>query len=146
MARAEFGFHNPLDLIQYGPLIDVQVGFDPDYRPAPVLRAQLPPDTLLALVDTGAQESALDAELAATLDLPVVGRNQIAGAGGVFETTVYMAQIYIPALDFTIIGPFDSANLATSGQPYRAIIGRTFLRYFNLEYEGRTGDVIISND
>ena len=74
------------------------------------------------------------------------GNRQIAGAGGLFETTVYLAQIYIPELDFTIVGPFDSANLAASGQPYYALIGRTFLRHFNMAYEGRTGSVIISND
>ena len=63
-----------------------------------------------------------------------------------FKTTVYLAQIYIPGLEFTIVGPFDSANLAASGQPYYALIGRTFLRHFNMAYEGRTGSVIISND
>ena len=91
-------------------------------------------------------ESAIDAELADSLNLPVQGHSQIAGAGGLFETTVYLAQIYIPELDFTIEGPFDSANLAASGQPYYALIGRTFLRHFNMAYEGRTGSVIISND
>ena len=146
MARTDSGYNNPHDLIQYGPTIYVQIGYDPDYRPIPGRRAQLPPELLPALVDTGAQESALDAELAHSLNLPVQQRRQIAGAGGLFETTVYRAQIYIPELDFTIDGPFDSANLASSGQPYSALIGRTFLRHFNMAYEGRTGSVIISND
>ena len=106
----------------------------------------MPPELLPALVDTGAQETALDAELAHSLNLPVLDRRLIAGAAGLFETTVYLAQIYIPELDFTIVGPFDSANLAASGQPYYALIGRTFLRHFNMAYEGRTGSVIISND
>ena len=97
-------------------------------------------------MDTGAMESAIDAELAVSLNLPALGHSQIAGAGGLFEATVYLAQIYIPELDFTIDGPFDSANLATSGQPYYALIGRTFLMHFNMAYEGRTGSVIISND
>ena len=146
MARTDAGYNNPLDLIQYGPTINVQIGYDPDYRPTPGQRAQLPPELLPALVDTGAQESALDAELANSLNLPVQKRHQIAGAGGLFETTIYLAQIYIPELDFTIEEPFDSANLTSSGQPYSALIGRTFLRHFNMAYEGRTGSVIISND
>lgn len=106
----------------------------------------MPREILPALVDTGAQESALDVELANSLNLPILERRLIAGAGGLFESTVYLAQIYIPELDFTIVGPFDSANLATSGQPYYALIGRTFLRHFNMTYEGQTGSVIISND
>ena len=146
MARTDAGYNNPFDLIRYGPTLDVQIGFAPDYQPGPGRRPQLPPELLPALVDTGAQETALDAELAASLNLPVVERRQIAGAGGLFETTLYMAQIYIPELDFTIIGPFDSAKLAAGGQPYHAIIGRTFLRHFNMNYNGRTGAVIISND
>ena len=146
MANVNAGFSNPSDLIQYGPFVDVHIGFDPDYETRPRRRAQLPPEVLPALVDTGAQESALDAELADSLNLPVLDRRLIAGASGLFETTVYLAQIYIPELDFTIIGPFDSANLAASGQPYYALIGRTFLRHFNMAYEGRTGSVIISND
>ncbi|MDE2787834.1 MAG: aspartyl protease family protein [Chloroflexota bacterium] len=133
-------------MIQYGPTIDVRIGYDPNYQPSPGRRAQLPPEVLPALVDTGAQESALDVELADSLNLPVLERRLIAGAGGFFETTVYRAQIYIPELDFTIDGPFDSADLAAGGQPYYALIGRTFLRHFNMAYEGRTGSVIISND
>ena len=146
MASVNAGFSNPSDLIQYGPFVDVQIGFDPDYETRLRRRAQLPPEVLPALVDTGAQESALDVELADSLNLPVLDRRLIAGAAGLFETTVYLAQIYIPELDFTIVGPFDSANLAASGQPYYALIGRTFLRHFNMAYEGRTGSVIISND
>ena len=146
MATTDSGYNNPFDLIQHGPTIDVQIGFDPNYQPSPGRRAQSPSELLPALVDTGAQETALDAELAYSLNLPVWEHRQIAGAGGLFETTVYLAQIYIPELDFTIEGPFDSANLAASGQPYFALIGRTFLRHFNMAYEGRTGSVIISND
>ena len=146
MPKVNAGFSNPYDLIQYGPFVDVQIGFDPEYETRPKRRAQLPPEVLPALVDTGAQESALDVALADSLNLPVLERRIIAGAGGPLESTVYLAQIYIPELDFTIVGPFDSANLATSGQPYYALIGRTFLHHFNMEYEGRTGSVIISND
>ena len=146
MANVNAGFNNPSDLIQYGPFVDVQIGFDPDYETRPRRRAQLPPEVLPALVDTGAQESALDVELAVSLNLPALDRRVIAGAGGLFESTIYLAQIYIPELDFTIVGPFDSANLVASGQPYYALIGRTFLRHFNMAYEGRTGSVIISND
>ncbi len=146
MARTNAGYNNPFNLIRYGPAIDVLIGFDPDYEPSPGRRAQLPPEPLPALVDTGAQETALDAELARSLNLPILERRLIAGAGGLFESTIYLAQIYIPELDFTIVGPFDSANLVASGQPYYALIGRTFLRHFNMAYEGRTGSVIISND
>lgn len=146
MVRTDSGYNNPSDLIQYGPTIDVRIGYDPNYQPSLGRRAQLPPQLHPALVDTGAQETALDAELADSLNLPVLDRRLIAGASGLFESTVYLAQIYIPELDFTIVGPFDSANLAASGQPYSALIGRTFLRHFSMAYEGRTGSVIINND
>jgi hypothetical protein len=82
MARTDSGYNNPSDLIQYGPTIEVRIGYDPDYQPSPGRRAQLPPELLPALVDTGAQETALDAELAYSLNLPILERRQIAGAGG----------------------------------------------------------------
>ena len=97
-------------------------------------------------MDTGATRSCIDSALAATLNLPIVGRNEIGGAGGLTEVNVYLAQIYISELPFTIHGRFAGAHLQVSGAPFYALLGRTFLRHFNMHYDGRTGAVTISND
>ena len=70
----------------------------------------------------------------------------IAGSAGEHTGNVYLAQIYIPGLNRTIGGRFTGVNLAGGGQFQRAIIGRSFLQDFILHYDGRTGEVTISDD
>ena len=104
----------------------------------------MPEDEYNALVDTGATASCIDSELAEHLDLPVVDQEEIAGVQGVSVVTVHLAQIFVPALHFTIYGRFSGVHLAKSGRPYGALIGRTFLRRFVMRYDGTTGKVSLS--
>lgn len=146
MPTVNCGFSGGYELARHGPTIAVAIGFDPDYQPSARVRPNLPPNRYPALVDTGAIESCIDAELAETLNLMPFGTRQATGAGGAFDAIEYMAQIYIPELRFTVVGPIASAPLRASGHPYYALLGRTFLRHFSMHYDGRTGAVIISND
>ena len=113
---------------------------------APKAPPVLPLDQLWALVDTGAMESCIDADLAMRLNLPIIDRRQISGVHGAREVNVHLAHIHISSLNFTIYGPFCAVDLAAGGQYHRALIGRTFLQNFTMMYDGRTGDVILSND
>ena len=133
-------------LIAFGPTLRVQIGFDPSYHPDHSSSPNLPELELPALVDTGATESCIDSALARKLQLPAVDTVRIAGIQGASETVVYLAQIYVPALDYTIFGRFSGVHLVSGGQPHSALLGRTFLRNFILTYEGRTGEVVIGND
>jgi hypothetical protein len=54
-----------------------------------------------------------------------------------------MAQVHIPALNFTIYGEFAAADLRAGGQSIDALIGRTFLQHFKMIYDGKKGDVEI---
>ncbi len=147
MPTAECGFENsPAGLLLYGPTLPVQIGFDPEYRLALDRPPDLPTNPYPALVDTGATASCIDSALAVDLKLPVVDRRSMAGVGGKAEFNIHLAQIYIPLLDFTIRGGFAGVHLIAGGQPHYALIGRTFLRYFRMTYDGRTGVVTLSND
>ena len=146
MPSSNCGFGNSYELTLRGPTISAEIGIDPDFQPGPGLRPALPSNLLPALVDTGALESCVDDELAMRLNLPIIGRRQVSGVGGTPEVNEYMAQIYVPELNFTILGPFAGVQLTAGGQRHYALIGRTFLMHFNMAYEGRTGSVIISND
>lgn len=131
-------------LALFGPSLPVEIGFDPNFRPNTGTRPRLPVHQFPALVDTGAAESCIDSKLAATLKLPIVDRQQVAGVHGSGEVDKHLAQIYVPALDVTVYGRFAGVHLTAGGQPHVALIGRTFLRNFTLVYEGRTGTVTLS--
>ena len=136
-------------LVNLGPTLIVDIGFDPTFDPAQPADGKRPVpgiEGLHGLVDTGAIESCIDNLLAAQLNLPIVDRRMIAGSAGPHQANVYLAQVHIPFLSYTIWGAFAGVNLKAGGQVHSALIGRTFLRAFTMVYEGRTGTVTISND
>lgn len=52
----------------------------------------------------------------------------------------HLAQIHVPVLRFTIIGWFAAVPLSDSGFRHEVILGRSFLKYLKLIYDGPTGD------
>jgi predicted aspartyl protease len=132
-------------LVTFGPTVKVSIGFDPNFVPN---QGRLPVagiTDLNALVDTGATECCIDALLAAHLNLPAVDRRPVAGIHGSREVTVYMAQVHVQApLDFTMYGLFAGVDLIAGGQPHHALIGRTFLKYFTMYYDGISGSVLLT--
>ena len=141
--RAGYEGH-PARLSSDGPSLLVQIGLDLDFRSDSDARPQLPGRLYPALIDTGAFDNAIDLALAISLNLPAAGQFEVAGVHGLRETNLYLAQIYIPALDFTIYGQLGAVRLAEGGQPYAALLGRTFLRHFTMTYDGPTGLVTLS--
>jgi len=116
------------ELMEHGPRISVDIGFDPAWRlgliPAPKKR------NVPALIDTGALESFIDCDLATELDLPICDRRAISGTIGSHEVDVYMAQVFVPAFEFTVYGQFAGVYLLRGGLNFRVLMGRTFLKYF----------------
>ena len=150
MLSAKCGFNDngvlgKVALIQWGPTIYTDIGFDPKYVSgsgnAPVAGVT----GLHALVDTGASESCIDTLLAAQLNLPIVDKRMTAGAHGAKEVSVHLAQVHIPSLGFTITGAFAGVALREGGQAHFALLGRTFLQHFKMIYNGHTGDVEITS-
>lgn len=135
------------DLEITGPTLLVDAGYDPGYNPAApgaVPRAAI--KGVWALVDTGAYPCCIDNQLAARLSLPAVEQGTIGGISGVMTTNVYLAQVYLPALAWTIHGPFAGVDLVASGHRHQALLGRTFLRWRTMTYSGPTGDVSLSTE
>lgn len=157
MAKTRCGFDNipggasGVDLLVFnGPTLLVDVGFDPNFKTIPGQSVVPVPVAGIkgvnALVDTGATESCIDSLLASHLNLPIVDRRKISGTYGSHEVNIHLAQVYVPALNFTVYGAFAGVHLAAGGQSHRVLIGRTFLRHYTMTYEGRTGTVILSSD
>lgn len=128
-------------LVQSGPVLVVDIGFDQNYSgsgsPDLVLKAQQ------ALVDTGATESCIDSGIAMSLQLPIIDQRVVSGVSGHHPVNMHLAHIHVPSLNVTITGAFAGVDLIAGGQPHVALIGRTFLRNFRMVYEGTTGMVTI---
>ena len=144
MLQVECGFPDNLDhLVRFGPTLNVLVGFDPRYRLDSTDPPELPITEHHALIDTGAQESCIDCDVAAALDLPVVDESLVSGVHGPASVNVHLAQIQIPTLKYTIYGQFCGVHLHAGGQPHSALLGRTFLRELTMVYHGKSGSVRI---
>ena len=133
-------------LVAIGPTLLVNVGFDPSFDAADLLRAPVPGlEGVQALVDTGAGECCIDSALAASLHLPIVDRRKVSGVTGAMEVNMHLAQVYVPSLHHTIYGLFSGVHLTAGGQQHVVLIGRTFLRSFVMTYEGNTGTVTLAH-
>ena len=133
-------------LCTWGPQLFVDIGFDPAYAFVAGGPPPIPGKTgLPALVDSGAGESCIDSLLAAQLNLPVINKRMQAGAHGAKMVDIHMAQVFIRSLGFTIYGEFAAVDLRVGGQSIDALLGRTFLQHFKMVYDGKTGDVEITD-
>lgn len=130
----------------YGPTIQVQVGFDEGFKAGSGNLPKLPKDHIGALVDTGATESCIDAELAESLKLPEISKQKIGGISGASVHPVHLAQIRVPTLKANFYGTLAAVDLKKAGLQQRVLLGRDFLSHFRMVYDGRTGHVFIENE
>src|SRR5207237_10845317 len=93
-------------------------------------------NTLLA---SSARNCYLEFGLAERLSLPPVDRRPGTSVIGSTMLDYFLAQIYVPSLRFAISGPFGALPLIASGLRFNALLGRSFLQYVRLEYDGVTG-------
>ena len=144
MSSVDCGFKGQKELlVRFGPTLNVRIGFDPNYSPSSMRLPDLPEKLWPALVDTGATESCIDSTLAYELQLPVYDTVSVSGVHGKKELNLHLAQIYVPSLHFITYGRFTGVHLISGEQPHYALIGRSFLRNFNMTYNGKTGSVIL---
>jgi hypothetical protein len=129
----------PSLLIHYGPEVIVNIGLDPGWRRTSGSPPKLPISPLKALVDTGARECYIDLALATELALPHVDRRPGTSVFGTREVDYFRAQIYVPTLKLAIGGPFGALPLIASKLNFSALLGRSFLQYVCVEWNGITG-------
>jgi hypothetical protein len=132
----------PADLlVRLGPTVFVDIGLRSRSRPGEA--PDLPEKRVKALIDTGAGGDCIDDVLARRLKLPVHDEGEISGVGGRHRAFIYTARIYIPSLDRLLFQPFTGVKLYEGEQWHRVILGRVFLRQYQLAYDGLTGQVEI---
>ena len=128
---------SPAGLWRRGPIIRVAIGHPGD--PGRSLAS-------LALIDTGARESAIDVKLAFDAALQIVDIRSYGSAAGAYETPEYLANLTVPALNLGKHGRFGGTRLSELGYDFGVLLGRDFLLSARMLYDGRTGSVIVSDD
>ena len=103
----------------------------------------LPAKAIWALIDTGAGGDCIDDDLARSLALPITDEGEISGVGGKHRAYVYTARLYVPSMGLLLFQPFTGVKLTEGQQRHRVLLGRSFLRNYQLVYDGATGQVSI---
>lgn len=98
------------------------------------------------MIDTGADANCVDEDLAIRLGLPKMTEFPVTSAHGTRAANVYRGRLFVPELAWTFDGRLLGVTFDAEQKQWSAILGRTFLQHFLMTYDGRTGEVIISND
>ena len=143
--KAGAGAETAADLLaKLGPTVRVDIGLRS--RAPPGERPDLPAKRIRALIDTGAGADCIDEKLAERLRLPITGKTEISGIGGRHDAFIYTARLYVPELDRLVFQSFTGVKLEEGDQRHSVILGRTFMRPYRMIYDGRSGQVDISED
>lgn len=130
-------------LVYHGPTLSVSIGLDPSWKKGQNRPPRPDRASITALIDTGAEESCFDSQLALDLGLMAIDRRAVCGVGSMIADVV-QAQVYVEALKYTISGAFAVVPLVKNGGRQSVVLGRSFLRDCYLIYDGKTGDVSIT--
>lgn len=132
------------DLAAIGPTLRVHVGFDPEFNPEYGQAPRSQAKNVWALVDTGADMSCIDTQLAEKIGLDSIDTMTTISANGQYdEMPIFLAHIYVPNLEATIYGEIASAHLAHGKSLHRVLLGRDFLRRHIMTYNGPDGRVTL---
>lgn len=129
-------------LVRRGPLLSVDISVPTSRRIASTGVREANKISCNGLVDSGATRSCLDLMLIRGSELPVVGREHVAGIHGIQESNLYMAEISLTELNVKIRGRFIGLPLKISGLP-RVLLGRDMLARLQMVYDGPTGSVTL---
>ncbi len=131
-------------LLEHGPTLHVDIGFDTDYDHADGGSPETRERDLPALIYTGATLSCIDDHLAQRLRLPLVDEEDVSGVGGSHKMNVDLAQVFSPQFGYTQYGRFHGVHLLAGGQNHAVLLGRSFLAGFIMIYDGLRGQVTLA--
>ena len=129
----EIGHENRPDLLlNDGLILEVLVGSTRE-------KLNRPQTPLRALIDTGAHFCFIDVAIADSLSLVPRGSAPVHGFGGTKNAPVFVGVIYVPESDYYWPDQIRGFRLPEGDSDFQVILGRRFLRNFELKYNGLTG-------
>lgn len=145
MERRVVLHNSPADLQKQGPIIKVLISHTADeLREARAVGFEFPEARPFnGLIDTGASVTIINPQLAETYKLKYTGPESITAVGHSGKYPGYAAAISFPELD---LRPFDVVRIIAcplANPAMSCLIGRDILRFWEVIYNGETGDVSI---
>lgn len=132
----------PDNLLQNGAILQVSVSVPSAYAQG---GGAGQPQTLTAMIDSGASISCITTQKAQAIGLPQVSQTQLGGVGG-----MTMAPVYGAALNLTQFGvnvdPVQIAGVSNPLPNVDMLIGRDILKNLVFTYHGAQGAFTLSND
>ncbi len=132
---------NPVDdLRQNGALVTVVIGVPAAYAQQLQASGQTPPppQTVKAMIDTGASISTVSDAVAQAAGLQQVGSVPLGGVGGMSTRPIYSASFGVP--DYNVkVDPIEIASVTIPVGGFDVLLGRDVLRAMELDYKGAQG-------
>lgn len=137
-------FH-PGPLHKSGPVLPIEIHIPTALAAHYDKQNQTPPSpgTGLALIDTGATNSAVDKKIISSLSVKPVGVIDVGTASGIVQQETYPAKLSFPVekieVEFSRMAGVDLGGQTVDDQPIIALIGRDLLTRWVLIYNGPGG-------
>lgn len=148
--RAPDGTITPLPsavvLAARGPCVQVTLGISKSFAQQLQQQGQSLPQPVsgLALIDTGAISTCIDAGIASRIGLPVIDVVNMASASHAStQQNIHPVQIEVVGLPISIDAP-RSMGVLLANQGLIALLGRDVLQQCTLFYNGLTGQITLS--
>lgn len=127
-----------------GPVIEIEVRVHPLVAANLKQKGAAVPDPIkgIALIDSGAEVTAIDIAVAEQLKLPRTGKVKVVGIGGESEGYTSACSIFIPGLPLTTSASRAHCHdLTKTGRNIIALIGRDILKMMTFFYDGINGQM-----
>lgn len=131
------------NLLQNGATLQVQVSVPAAYQQAG--GAAPAPQTLTAMIDSGASISCITIQAAQQLGLQQVSSTQLGGVGGSSEAPIYAAALNLVQFGVNV-DPVQIAGVSNPLPNVDMLIGRDILQTLNFDYKGAEGAFTVTQD
>ena len=135
----------PSELQSIGPIIKVLIGHSLlDKAEAASAGLEFPePRPISALIDTGAALTIINPRLAETYKLKYVGEARISAAGHTQDCRAFAPSIAFTNTQLRLFETVSVVACPLNRPEIACLIGRDILRYWELNYNGTTGEIRI---
>ena len=99
--------------------------------------------TFLGLIDTGSSHCCVDHSIVESLALQYAGEAEFGGVEGNFTADRYVAHLRFPQLNTTYQMTVAAMQAMVDGIGRPVLLGRDFLQFYRLLYDGPTGSVTL---